>query len=484
MIRAVHELRRKLGARPLVWAPRVTTPHRLALLTYLGFDVLDATETVWQATEGTYFDLELGRSEPAATAADRACDCVGCRADGAPDRVVHGLALLERERRAVRTAIGAGLLRERCEGRLAAEPLLAELLRYIDGHLTDLLDERTPVVAHGIRTYVLRESHRRPEIRRYQERFLTRYRAPPSKRVLLLVPCSKTKPYRNSRSHRRFRSAFEDLTGAARIHVVSVTSPLGVVPRELEDVPPARHYDIPVTGDWDEVERRTVRESVERLLVTGAYERAIVHLDPSEYSFLRPAVPESLRPVWTISDGRSTSSTSLSALHEAAVDALGDTRAPDGGPLTIVREELEAIAAFQFGPAAAAGLFAPPVRLHGRPWFQRVTDPGGTDLATWRDERGLFQLTVAGGERLLSARTLQVVVRAEVPLNGDLFVPGVESADPAIRAGDAVLLTRNQRLLAVGEAELPGPLMTELEHGLAVQVRHRSRSGLAPPTLT
>ena len=334
------------------------------------------------------------------------------------------------------------------------------------------------------RTHLQRpiESHRRPEIRRYQERFLTRYRAPPSKRVLLLVPCSKTKPYRNSRSHRRFRSAFEDQPGAARIHVASVTSPLGVVPRELEDVPPARHYDIPVTGDWDEVERRTVRESVERLLVTGAYERAIVHLDPNEYSFLRPTVPESLRPAWTISDGRSTSPSSLSALHEAVSDALEGTRAPEGGPLAIVREELEAIAAFQFGPAAAAGLFDPPVRLHGRPWFQRVTDPGGTDLATWRDERGLFQLTVAGGERLLSTRTLQVEVRAEVPLTGDLFVPGVESADAAIRTGDAVLLTRNQQLLAVGEAALPGPLMMELERGLAVEVRHRSRRSVPPPT--
>ena len=36
-----------------------------------------------------------------------------------------------------------------------------------------------------------------------------------------------------------------------------VTSPLGLVPRDLEEVWPAGHYDIPVTGDWtqDEVNR-------------------------------------------------------------------------------------------------------------------------------------------------------------------------------------------------------------------------------------
>ena len=483
-VRAVRELRERLGGRPLLWAPRVTLPHRLALLTYLGLDLLDSTEAEWRATEGTYFDLELGSSEPAPEPSQRACGCTGCREAGAPDLLAHALALIEQERRAALGAVAAGHLRERVEARLGAEPLLAELLRYADGHLASLLEERTPVIASGVRTYVLRESHRRPEVRRYQQRFLTRYRSPPSKRVLLVVPCSKTKPYRNSRSHRRFRAAFEELPAASLVHTVSVTSPLGVVPRELEDVPPARHYDIPVTGDWDEDERRTVREALERLLVTGAYERAIVHLDPEEYSFLRPSIPESLRPVWTISDGRSTSSASLAALGEAVSAALDVSDRPKGRALAVVREELEAIAAFQFGREGAANLFRAPVRLQGRPWFQRLTDDKGVDLATWRDARGLFQLTVEGGRRIHAAGTLEVGVRDGVPLNGDLFVPGVREADPAIRIGDAVVLVRDGELVAVGEAVLPGHLMVELEHGLAVSVRHRARPAPGPPTST
>jgi archaeosine synthase len=483
-VKAVRELRERLGARPLLWAPRVALPHRLAMLTYLGIDLLDTTETLWRATEGTYFDLELGEVVPENSPDRRSCDCGGCRAAGAPDLELHALALLERERRAVNSALRAGRLRERVESRLTAEPLLAELLRFADGHLAELLDERTPVTAVGIRTYVLRESHRRPEIRRYQERFLTRYRPPPSKRVLLVVPCSKTKPYRNSRSHRRFRSAYEDLRGAERIHVASVTSPLGVVPRELEDVPPARHYDIPVTGDWDEGERRTVREALERLLVAGAYERVVVHLDPDEYSFLRPSVPESFHPVWTLQDGRTTSPAAVSSLHDALVEALAGTDPVQGGALAVVREELEGVAAFQFGPEAARRLFEPPIRLHGRPWFQRVTDREGVDLATWREERGLFQLTVAGGRRVFPAHPLEVEVGPDVPIMGDLFVPGVRAADAAIRAGDAVVLVRAGSVLAVGEAELPGRLMTQLERGLAVTVRHRSHPVTTPPTPT
>jgi len=483
-VKAVREIRERLGGRPAIWTPRIALPHRLAWLTYVGIDILDSTETIWRASEGTYFDLESGTSEPARTPEERWCDCPSCRSNEPIDRTRHALALLERERRAVRAALRAGRLRERVETRLTSEPLLAELLRYADGHLAGLLEERTPVTGAGIRTYVLRESHRRPEVRRYQERLLTRYRPPPSKRVLLVVPCSKTKPYRNSRSHRRFRSAIDELPGLPSVHMVSVTSPLGAVPRELEDVPPTRHYDIPVTGDWEESERRSVREALEHLVLTGSYERAVVHLDPDEYSFLRPVIPESLRPAWTMVDHRSTSPQALASLHDAVGEALRSARPPTDGPLGVVREELEAIAAFQFGRDAAARLFAPPVRLHGRPWFQRLTDPSGVDLATWREERGLFQLTVAGGSRILPAHPLEVEVAEAVPLQGDLFVPGVVRADAGIRVGDAVLLVRGGHLLAVGEAELPGRLMQELERGLAVTVRHRAHAPASPPTPT
>jgi archaeosine synthase len=123
------------------------------------------------------------------------------------------------------------------------------------------------------------------------------------------------------------------------------------------------------------------------------------------------------------------------------------------------------------------------VRLAGRPWFQRLTDGRRTDLATWREERGLFHLTVAGGLRMVAAHALEVVVEPGVELQGDLFGPGVVSADPLIRVGDAVLVTREGALVGVGEAVLPGRLMTDLHRGLAVKVRHRYHEPSGAPTV-
>lgn len=470
-VRALREVRDRWGAAPLLWAPRVALPHRVALLTYLGIDLVDPTEGLLRAAAGQYLDLAMGPADAAAVRAERACPCPACATDPPGPLADHTRATYSRAIAEARAAGRQGRLRELVESRLTSEPVLAEMLRYADRELAALLDERTPVTGDGTRTYVLAEAHRRPEMARFRRRLLERYRPPRSKSVLLLVPCSKTKPYRSSRSHRRFAGALEGLRAIERVHLVSVSSPIGVVPRELEDVPPARQYDIPVTGDWSEAERASVLAGVRHLLASGAYRRAVLHLDPVEYAFLGPAL-EGTPARWTIPDGRTTSAEALDALRSAVAEAIGEERAVPGGPLAVVREELGEIASVQFGRAAAERLCAPPLRLAGRPWFQRLTD-GRRDLATVREERGLFFLTAAGAERVAAAPPLAIEVDPALPLTGDLFVPGVREADPEIRVGDSVILRRSGAVAAVGEAVLPGRLMTELGHGLAVKVRHR-----------
>ena len=474
-VRAIREIREAFGAGPLLWTPRAALPHRVALLAYLGVDLVDTTEANLVASRGVYLDLVLGPRSPAPAPSERACDCPACSSEPPVALADHALAVSRRAVSEARAAARAGRLRELVEARLVSEPALAEMLRYADRELGGMLEERAPVALEGSHDYVLLESHRRPEMVRFRSRVLERYRPPPSKSVLVLVPCSKTKPYRRSRSHRRFWGALEGLVPLERVHLVSVSSPIGIVPRELEDLPPARHYDIPVTGEWEESERAFVRKGIAHLRASGNYRSTVVHLDPEEYSFLASDLPPSEFVRWTLKDDRTTTNDAVAALRSAVGRALEGDRPVPGGPLSVVREELEALASVQFGPDAARRLFVPPVRLSGRPWFQRVTD-GQSDLATWREERGLFHLTVAGARRLWPHPPLAVEVDPGVTLEGDLFVPGVRHADEAIRTGDAVVLVRDGRLAGVGEAALPGRLMTELTRGLAVRVRHREHA--------
>ncbi len=475
LVAALRAIREEVGAEPLLWAPRVGLPHRLPLLAYLGVDLVDTTEGELRAAQGELLDPALGpRAVPAS--GERGCDCPVCTAVPPGPLAGHAHAAFHRAELELRAAMARGALRELVEARLAAEPALVELLRYADRELAGLLESRSPVAQTASHTYVLAESLRRPEMRRFRDRLVERYRPPPSKTVLLLVPCSRTKPYRLSPSHRRFARALEGLRAAERVHVVSISSPIGAVPQELEDLPPARHYDIPVTGDWSAEERELVVRAVGHLVAAGSYRSVLAHLDPEEYDFLLTSLPTSLEQHRTVVDARPTGPASIARLREALVASLAPERSVAGGPLVVVAEQLRELASLQFGRIAAERLFARPLRLAGRPWFQRLTD-GHHDLASVREERGLYHLTVAGAERMGDA-VPRVDVEPGLSLEGDLFVPGILGADPTIRAGDAVGLFQAGRLAAVGEAALPGPLLTELRRGLGVQVRHRRH---APP---
>ena len=56
-----------------------------------------------------------------------------------------------------------------------------------------------------------------------------------------------------------------------------VTSPLGLVPRELEDIWPAAHYDIPVTGDWDADELDIINSMIIDICKRSNYSYVINH---------------------------------------------------------------------------------------------------------------------------------------------------------------------------------------------------------------
>ncbi len=463
-VREAIELREVAGPAPMIWAPRVATPGRLSELYALGLDLLDSTEGLFAMADGAFLSAD---------------------AEGLEEAVGEGRTLVERgkalagdylsELALVRRYARAGRLRELVEARLVPEPKRGEVLRYFDGIGGPFQEAHTPIVGSGTRPYTTKEALRRPEVERFRRRLLTRYRPPPSKRTLLLVPCSMTKPYANSPSHRRIAHAIEGVPGGMGIHWGSVTSPLGIVPRELESFYPARNYDIPVTGSWDEDERGWVREALGHLQRSGSYEHTVVHLPREEYRWLEDLLPPEKVP-WTVEGGSTTSGASLahlaSALHAAHASGV---RGPPGGPLARVREELRSIAQFQFGAPMADRLFEDGVRLMGRPWFQHLFSPAKEDLATWREEVGLWRLTVPGARKVLAeARGSRVQVRPGVELRGDLFAPGVLEADPELRIGDDVILVRNGEVLGVGEARVPGPWMGRLPRGLVVKVRHRA----------
>lgn len=97
---------------------------------------------------------------------------------------------------------------------------------------------------------------------------------PGDERVLLLVPCSQTKPYSNSRTHR----AVADATAKWNddVHKVTVSGMYGPVPREFERTSPVMSYEYVLTGVEKERQRLVIDRLVDYLERYGPEFDAIV----------------------------------------------------------------------------------------------------------------------------------------------------------------------------------------------------------------
>ena len=144
---------------------------------------------------------------------------------------------------------------------------------------------------------------------------------------------------------------------------------------------------------------------------------------------------------------------------------------------------VQTIADYQFGRGVGIGLFP-----EGCTYIFSTTGRirqilfGGVRLATVRASDGRLTLGIEGAKRLrtiLPAPGYRVVIRddvAEFVAQGkNAFAKHVVAADPAIRAGDDVLVVAgNDRLIACGSAVVSGTEMLAFNYGVAVRVRQGS----------
>ncbi|MDD1698546.1 MAG: pseudouridine synthase, partial [Methanoregula sp.] len=141
------------------------------------------------------------------------------------------------------------------------------------------------------------------------------------------------------------------------------------------------------------------------------------------------------------------------------------------------------IADYQFGRGVGIGLFPEECTyLFSTTGRIRQILFGGVRLATVRASDGRLTLGIEGAKRLrtiLPSPGYRVVIRedvAEFVAQGkNTFAKHVVEADPAIRAGDDVLVVAgNDRLIACGAAVVSGTEMLAFNYGVAVRVRQGS----------
>ena len=438
-VRNLISLKEKNPPDTAWFAPAAALPSNVHLLCYSGFDLFDNTGVDLASVRGVFC---LPEGEFPADWMDRGlCCCSGCSAG---DLKEHNRIALRKELALISAFIGRSDLRSLVESRCRMHAAQVSVLRYLDRQYR-FLEQRVPIARPAPLLATTGESITRVEVRRFAERLITRY-VPPDAEVAVLLPCSARKPYSRSQSHRRFSAAID-----GRAHELILTSPLGLVPRDLELLYPAAHYDVPVTGYWDREEKDLIATTVAAYLKKHGYRRVIIHLEGGAAEVAEQAAEMAgIVPEHT-GHGRPAGSGALNTLAGAL-----------GGEKRVRNDIVRGVASWQFG-----------VKIETRGLLVRGRYPR---LSITRDRvplfsvdpgTGLLRPTFQGWE-LLGERYI-VQIDDFIP-EGDILAPGVAGVDPAIREGDEVLV-QGRLATATGRAAMGASEMERSSRGVAVRVR-------------
>ncbi len=447
---AIVALREAVGHRTLIYAPGMMDVSNLALMAYMGIDLSDDAWLGYLAHKGRV------------CTADGALDVKKARWLLTEPTVERTLRLSRenawRELELVRHHIREESLRELVEMRVHSSPWMVAALRLFDEEHYDFQERYYPVVGPSFQANS-KASLFRPDVWRFRRRVMERYQKPAHKKILLLLPCSAKKPYHISKSHMAFRNTIMSVSNFDMVHEVIVTSPLGIVPREIELFYPAAQYDIPVTGHWDREEVAMVQSMVSMIASQG-YDKILCHLGVET-----DIVKEVVQCEDTTVSGP-TSFESLDRLRDVLAEECSKyERLPKGEDRA---KTMAAVARFQFG--AGAEILAEGATITGSYPYSRISQ-GKVQMGMLTPERGMISLTLEGAERLLG-HGLGTVEIKDFQLQTNLFAVGVQAADPSIRIGDEVAIVRNGVVQGVGVAMMPGCEMPDSDRGEAVRVRH------------
>ena len=416
----------------LLWAPGIGGPDNLALLVWLGIDLFDLT----RSRQASASKMLLDRGGPRTPS-------VELGESASLDAQIEAWRAAVSE---VREHLSAGTLRQLVDRQALVAPTTVVQLRHHDevcAMMDGLLERHVP---RERRMMCMAEtSLHEPAILDWVNWMGTEYRAPKGlDRLLVLLPCSARKPYRFSKSHRRFIEAI----GTNAVHEVMVTSPLGLVPRDLEQVWPAQHYDLAVTGRWsaDEIDR--IGSMLSALIRAHDYQCIVDHSGLS--------LPEScyggLPRIDTRQGESAGSRTALERLSEAVREAVRTHGARRRSRDAMHLDEWRSASRRLLGDDG----WLDGAEVRGRPPRFRIMS-GSNQIGQWSPERGGFSLSKAAVQHLdAGAKLPEVHLISDVVWRGDLHMGIIDKVLGDIRLGSDLLVMQDGQAIGLARALAPG----------------------------
>ncbi len=437
LIEKLSYVRNKHGMSKLIYLQGVADPYLIPILVYAGVSIFDDSTIRMEANKGISYTI-FGRSKSDITEINANIEFI---------REVTG---------AVQRSVRSGTLREIVEKYQISSKAM-EIMRLLDKDYEIESEKFFPRRTSYIKANSL-ESLRRPDLVRYREYVSNQYRKPQNKDVAVLMPCSARKPYSSSKSHKRIIEALGKTR--SQVHELIVTSPVGLVPRDLEQTYPASSYDIPVIGEWYEDEKSMISEIIQAFFKNNSYEKVIAFVD-EDLEFIMDRLPEgSILVNWDRSDA------SLSHLRETVSSILSDY--PLKGKVNYRMERYQKIAEYQFGEWISPYLEGCKI---ARNYNSEMLVKEGKPVLVFNEMLGKFTINKQSAPWFIENGKFLVEIDDFKP-TANIYAVGVLSTTEDVRQEDEVVLHHKGQMKGVGIAKMPSRAMVDLKKGVAVKVRN------------
>ena len=428
LVKAIHILKRRFPAS-LLWTPGLGGPDNAAVLTWLGVDIFDLTRSRQCSSQGFY----LSSNGP------RKCSDSTNIADIMARQLEYWYEILTE----IKSRISEGTLRNLAEIQSLNSPKLVEHLRFHDKLCRSDNDITTShVPADRVLQCNSHDSLNNPIITQWVDYIEQNYRPPNGlDKVMILLPCSARKPYRMSKTHKKFLQAINH-TG---FHELMVTSPLGLVPRDLEEVWPASHYDIPVTGSWSADEINRTESMVKTLIDKFSYQYVINH---STMKFELNGVDI----IDTRGDLGATSSEALSNLSTAISKLVEKLNSRNRKHHNILMDNFRSISRLKMEKDE----WLKDIKIRGKPPYWKL-EKDGKQIAIWSNERRGFSLSKSSVKIIHDSNSLKkITLKKGVIWKGDIFHNIIEEFDSGIKSGDDILVIQDDQPIGLARAVASG----------------------------
>lgn len=471
----IVNLKEKLSPDVALYLPGPIPPSYYSFLVYAGIDFFD-TSIAYYLTKNGYF---LTESNVYPMNNHPKCYCPHCRTSP-PDLLSHNLMILKNTLASVRYSLQQNILRERVEQDIHNSVSLAAALKHFDSKYLVQFQNRFPLRVNAPVKCVGEESLYHPAIveyrRRIKERFIPNINSP----IVLLIPCSAKKPYSFSQSHKLFRQAVKaGIKNTNLINELIITSPLGVVPRELESIYPARFYDIPVSGKWSIDEIKISSELLLSILSNYPKNTIVInHTHGKGYENIVEHLKEhtNFEVIDTALQSSTTSKEALNELTNRLRDISENTKEKSINPPSLFLRTLQAIADFQFGKGSGKVLFNSKVKIKGRYPRNRELFMNNKHLGTLTTVDGFLSLSPSFAQLIVDKSKVNVEFTAEKVTGSSIYAPGCAQADESILPNDEIFLVYNGIVIGTATAFVSGKDMNKMKSGMIAKIKKKRKN--------